>query len=134
MNRLTFGLLAVILAASPSICAAGPFVDKNLETAVRAALQEPTGELTDQKLANLSILHADGKEIKDLTGLEKCKGLYEIRLAKNQIADVKALKDLPNLQSLDLAGNQIADIASLAGLTRLQYLELSNNKVADVKP
>src|SRR5437773_2986336 len=105
MNRLVAGAFSLVLTACLGVGAARaapPFPDKNLETVVRAALQEPTAELTDAKLANLSILHADGKGIKDLTGLEKCKGLAEIRMAKNMVSDVKALKDLTNLQSLDL--------------------------------
>ena len=93
--------------------AAGPFPRQEPRKTVKAPLlQEPTAELTDAKLANLSVLHADAKSIKDLTGLEKCKGLAEIRLAKNQIADVKAAQglDVANLQSLDLSGNQIVDV------------------------
>src|SRR6266508_2468922 len=54
---------------------AGPIADKNLETAVRAVLQEPKADLTDEKLNNVFVLEAAGKEIKSLAGLEKCKNL-----------------------------------------------------------
>jgi uncharacterized protein (TIGR03067 family) len=113
---------------------ASPFPDKNLETAVRAALHEPTASLTDEKLGNLYFLEADGKGIRDLSGLEKCKNLALIKLTKNQIQEVKPLKDLTNLQSLDLSGNKITDAAPLAGLTKLQYLELSHNQIRDLTP
>jgi len=111
--------------------AASPFPDKNLEAAIREVLKhEPKNfDLTDEKLLNVYILHAEGKGIKDLTGLEKCKNLAEIRLTKNQISDIKPLKDLINLQSLDLASNAIKDISPLANLKGLQYIELSGNQI-----
>ena len=115
------------VAAKPS---PPPFPDKNLETAVRDVLHEPQAELNEEKLNNVYILHANGKKIRDLTGLEKCKNLQEIRLADNKIANLTPLKDLTNLQSLDLAGNQIVDINPLKGLTKLQYLVLDRNQVA----
>ena len=49
--------------------------DKGLEAALRAVLQEPKGDLTEQKLMNVYVLEADGKEVKDLAGLDKCKNL-----------------------------------------------------------
>src|SRR5581483_1986009 len=122
--RFLAGLsLLCVLAFQPQIQAA-PFNDKNLETAVRAVLQNPKGDLTDELLRNVYILDASGKSIKDLTGLEKCRNLASIKLSNNQIADLSALKELKNLQSLDLAGNRIADITPLKGLSKLQYIEL----------
>jgi Leucine-rich repeat (LRR) protein len=133
--------LAISICAFTSIVSvfagttqAGPIADKNLEAAIRAVLQEPKADLTDEKLNNVYILEADGKGIKDLTGLEKCKNLAQFKAAKNEISDLKALKDLTNLQYLDLANNKIIDIAALAGLVKLQYLELSNNQITKVKP
>src|SRR5262249_26311175 len=129
----TLFLLAAVCVSSRS-AQAGPIADKNLETAIRAVLQEPKGDLTDEKLNNVYVLEANGKGIKDLTGLEKCKNLADLKLAKNEITDVKALKDLTNLQLLDLASNKITDITPLAALIKLQYLELSDNQISKVKP
>src|SRR5262249_42164184 len=87
--------LLVLLAWSGLALAAAPFPDKNLEAAIRDVLKhEPKVELTDEKLQNVYILEAQGKDIKDLTGLEKCKNLALIKLNKNKITDIKALKDL----------------------------------------
>jgi Leucine-rich repeat (LRR) protein len=128
-------LLLIPAGARPAL-AASPFPDKNLEAAIRDVLKhEPKNfELTDEKLLNVYILHAEGKGIKNLTGLEKCKNLAEIRLTKNQIADIKPLKDLINLQSLDLAKNAIKDIGPLANLKGLQYIELSDNQIEKLDP
>jgi Leucine-rich repeat (LRR) protein len=119
--------------------AAAPLIpDANLEKVVRSYVFEKKNNdmpLTEEDLrTKLFVLHGDGKGIKDLTGLEKCTNLLEIRLAKNEITDVKPLAALENLQSLDLAGNQIKDIAPLAGLKKLQYLQLENNQIEDAAP
>jgi internalin A len=131
--------LAAILLFPPtwagSARAASPFPDKNLEAAIREVLKhEPKVELTDDKLQNVYILEAPGKDIKDLTGLEKCKNLMQVSLAKNRISDLKPLKDLANLQSLDLADNAIKDIGPLAALKALQFIELSGNQIENLEP
>src|SRR5262249_2211127 len=112
-----------VKAAPPPPPPANPFVDKHLEEAIREALHEPKERLTDERLANLSVLEAAGKNIRDLRGLEKCPNVALINLAKNQVADLTPLKGLTNLQSLNLAGNKVSDLKPLAGLTGLQYLE-----------
>ncbi len=124
-------LLVSLPAAWTQAARAGsPFPDKNLEAAIREVLKhEPKVELTDEKLQDVYFLEAPGKEIKDLTGLEKCKNLTLIKLSKNKISDLKPLKDLANLQSLDLADNEIKDISPLANLKALQYIEISGNKI-----
>ena len=84
MRRPTFPVAtiapAIVLLAIPAWSAAAraasPFPDKNLEAAIRDVLKhEPKVELTDEKLQNVYFLDATGKDIKDLTGLEKCKNL-----------------------------------------------------------
>jgi hypothetical protein len=139
ISQFSARLMATLLllpAGARLAHAASPFPDKNLEAAIREVLKhEPKNfELTDEKLLNVYILHAEGKGIKDLTGLEKCKNLAEIRLTKNQISDIKPLKDLINLQSLDLAKNAIKDISPLANLKGLQYIELSGNQIEKLEP
>lgn len=128
-------MLAVFVAGTCS--AEQPFADKNLETAVRAMIfdkKDPSKELTDEDLRKVFVLHAKGKQIKNLSGLEKCTSLLEINFAKNEVSDLAPLKSLTNLQSLDLSNNAISDITPLEGLTGLQFLELSNNKITAVEP
>jgi internalin A len=131
-----FCFLGLAAAAWPAAAHAGsPFPDKNLEAAIRDVLKHETKlELTDEQLLNVYILEAPGKDIKDLTGLEKCKNLAMVKLTKNKITDLKPLKDLVNVQSLDLAGNAIKDIGPLAGLKALQYIEISDNQIESIEP
>src|SRR5271170_2421212 len=97
LERAVPTILAIVLTGLPfsrTTMAASPFPDKNLETAIRGVLKhEPNLELTDEKLQNVYILEATGKDIKDLSGLEKCKNLASIKLNKNKISDLKPLKD-----------------------------------------
>ena len=46
------------------------FPDKNLEAAVREALEKPDGPLTRGDLESLEELNAERRGISDLTGLE----------------------------------------------------------------
>jgi internalin A len=131
----TIAFLLATPAWSGAARAASPFPDKNLEAAIREVLKhEPKVELTDEKLQNVYFLDAPGKDIKDLTGLEKCKNLAELKLDKNKISDIKAIKDLTNLQNLDLSDNAIKDIGPLANLKGLQRIELSGNQIEKLEP
>src|SRR3954447_9456539 len=132
--RQLAALLVLLLPAFARADGPGPVPDKNLDAAIKAALPHHKGDLTDQALGNVFVLDASNKGVTDLTGLEKCPNLAELRLAKNQVVDLKPLAGLKNLQSLNLSGNKIADLAPLAGLTKLQYLEISDNQVADLAP
>jgi Leucine-rich repeat (LRR) protein len=125
-------ILTLIHSASSAHAVAIP--DKNLEAALRSVLRDVKGEFTDQNLANVYVLEADGKSISNLSGLEKCKNLAQLKLSHNQIVDLTPLKDLANLQSLDLANNKITDVTPLKGLVALQYLELSHNEIAKIEP
>jgi Leucine-rich repeat (LRR) protein len=113
------------------------FPDKNLEKAVRKFVFEKRDNdkpITESDVANLSTVEGKGLQIKDLTGLEKCRSLASLDLAKNAITDLGPIKGLISIQYLNLANNQISDVAPLSKITALQYIELSNNKVSDLKP
>jgi len=113
------------------------FPDKNLEAAVRKYVfekRETTKPITEADVVNLSTIHAPGAQIKDLTGVEKCRSLASLDLAKNNITNVAPLRELANVQYLNLADNQIEDISPLSGMKALQYIELSNNRVKEVTP
>ena len=136
MTRLPL-TLALCLAVSVScrFASAAGFPDKNLETAVRGALHlDDKVELSDDKLKDLFVLEAPKKQIKDLSGLEKCPNLALLNLAKNEITGIGPLENLINIQSLDLSGNAITDVGPLAKLVKLQYLNLANNQIEKIEP
>jgi len=111
------------------------FPDKNLEAAIRKAINKPTGGILDTDLLGirrLTSLHAARQGITDLTGLEYCKDLTQLRLTSNDIRDLSALSGLTNLQFLWLSYNQISDLSALSGLTNLMMLDLNDNQIRDI--
>lgn len=124
------GLALIAAVVSASSFADGPISDPNLALAVKQELKlDAQAELKDEHLKNLFILEAVGRDIADLTGLEKCPNLSLVRLSRNKVARLDPLKDLKNLQSLDVSGNAIVDLGPISGLVKLQYLVVSDNQV-----
>jgi internalin A len=131
--------LAVLLTVSiVSVVNAGDveFPDANLDTVIREILKQKqidktdkAKKITDEDVATIYFLKAPNRGIENLTGLEKCRNLMEVRLTGNKIKDVKPLEECVNIQSLDLAKNQIVDVAPLGKLVKLQYLQLDDNQI-----
>ena len=81
-------LLGLAVLWSQTVLADGPIKDPQLELVVKAILKvkqidKPVIEEADLK--SLFILDARNKGIKDLTGLEKCPNLVEVKLSGNEI-------------------------------------------------
>src|SRR5688500_12957114 len=96
--RLILPLL-LICCSLPAYAVSIP--DKNLENALRSLVFDKKGtdkELTEEDLGKIFTLEARGKGIKDLSGLEHCKNLLLINLAKNEVSDLSPIKDLKNIQ------------------------------------
>ncbi|MBU7007156.1 leucine-rich repeat domain-containing protein [Phosphitispora fastidiosa] len=110
------------------------FNDSNLEAAIREMLGKPTGDITTEDMAELSVLDPVGCGIQDLTGLEYAINLRELDLSGNNIADISSLEGLTKLADLDLESNQICDISSLADLSNLWRLDLDNNQISNLTP
>jgi internalin A len=109
--------------------------DENLAKVLKEKLEQKQikkDKFESEDLATIYILHANDRQIKDLTGLEHCVNLAEVRLAKNQIENVAPLSACKNIQSLDLAHNNIQDISPLGGLVKLQYLNIEHNQVVSL--
>ena len=118
------------------------FPDKNLEGAVREALEKPEGPLTKRDLKRLKRLKGRRvdrgrgryRKIKDLTGLENATNLALLELVNNQISDANPLAYLSNLRRLFIGNNHISDVSPLASLTNLTWLHLNGNQISDVSP
>ncbi len=108
------------------------FADPVLETAVRAEISLPTGDIRRSDLLGLTGLQATGKGVADLGGIEYCPNLRFLTLTSNDIEDLTPLAGLDNLEDLNLAGNEISDITALAGLTDLVNLRLDDNLISTI--
>jgi Leucine-rich repeat (LRR) protein len=107
------------------------FPDANLEAAIREAVGKPEGAIDICDLQGLTELYANEMAITNLTGLEHCTKLLDLRLSDNQITDLTALEHLTSLTYLFLRNNQIQDISPLSNLTQLIVLWLSHNQITD---
>jgi Leucine-rich repeat (LRR) protein len=136
--RIFARTLSLLILLVMLVGCSGPksiFPDKNLEAAIRDALDKPAREeITTAELASLTSLLVNSKAITDLTGLENCINLQGLNLHQNNISDISVLTDLINLQALIVSNNNISDTSALAGLTNLQTLLLMNNSISDISP
>ena len=107
--------------------------DLNLRAALEKALGKNEGDaITKEDLAGLEELMyvgTEGGKISDLTGLEHCISLTNLRLYYNQLADLTSISKLTNLTHLHLDENQLSDISPLSNLTKLKELHLSGNQI-----
>ena len=113
------------------------FPDKNLEAVVRREVFEKrynNDPLTAEDVKNISQVVGKGKGIKSLEGLQNCKALMKIDLAKNELVDLAPIKELQLLQSIDLSPNKIESLEPMVGLIKSQYLQLSGNSITDLTP
>jgi len=101
------------------------FPDLNLEAAIREAIGKPEGDIYQSDLIGLTELSASSKNISDLTGLEHCTDLIDLRLGQNKISDLSPLSNLTNLTQLHLMQNQISGISPLSNLSNLTHLYLN---------
>ena len=108
------------------------FQDANLETAIREAVDKPSGAIHASDLVGLASLMASDKEIQDLSGLQYCTNLTDLDLWHNQVSDISPLGNLTSLTRLDLGDNEISDISPVGNLTDLEYLFLYSNQIGDI--
>ncbi|MFC1564586.1 leucine-rich repeat domain-containing protein [candidate division KSB1 bacterium] len=136
------------------------FDDPNLEVCVRLGLSRPAGDLEDELLLKLEVLHcltpvikdvksfqgiencpnlisllAPLQNLSDISGVEKLKNLKRLHLDQNRVLkDISFLERLLELEVLDLCENAIEDISALSNLTNLTYLRLDFNPISDITP
>ncbi|MDD5287824.1 MAG: DUF2341 domain-containing protein [Dehalococcoidales bacterium] len=108
------------------------FPDANLEAAIRQAISKPTGDIYQNDLLALTSFNAEVKGISNLSGLEYCTNLLDLRLNGNQITNIAPLATLTKLTWLNLAGNQISSAAPLASLTSLTGINLQLCGISDI--
>lgn len=135
---LRLSLIVSVLLSVPGAIAVGddadvpdPELRKVLEKILRKKdVKEKF--FTTENLKKIWFLDASNRNIEDITGLEHCYNLGEVRLNGNAIRDVSPLGELRNIQSLNLADNQIVDPAPLGKIKKLQYLRLDGNAIQKV--
>ena len=108
------------------------FSDDNFEASIRNTLNKWSGDITDIDMENITALDGSGWNIADISGIEYCINIKNLKLSNNQISDISMLEDLVTLQFLGLSFNQIVDISSLSNLSNLILLYLDNNQIINI--
>lgn len=81
------------------------FPDHNLRLIVRDAAGKPFGSLgfvVKSDLEAITVIRADGSEIRDVSGLQNCINIQTISLYYNEISDISPLVENPGLGSGDV--------------------------------
>ncbi|RCX16826.1 transglutaminase superfamily protein [Anaerobacterium chartisolvens] len=100
------------------------FPDKNLEKAVREALEKHEGDISLEQAGTLEALDASGRGISELEGIQYLTGLKDLYLFENKIKDITALSALKDLETVYLQDNMIGDIRPLNGLKKIKTIDL----------
>ena len=112
--------------------------DRNLHIAIAEALNKsPNAPITVEEMLRIRELHVDGRDIRDLTGLQFATSMYRLHIGEwwnqgNQVSDLSPIAGLINLERLYLARNPISDLSPLRGLTNLRGLVLNHTSVTDL--
>ena len=127
---VVFVVIAIVAIHGPMVT----FADPNIEAAVRLEIGKPEGTIYASDLKGLDCLDVSNRNVTDLSGLEYCTALTQLRLDDNNMDDITPLSHLTNLSYLELNGNRIHDISALSHLSNLRSLYLADNAISDITP
>jgi len=121
----------------PQFSIAEIFPDENLAQAIAILLfgsMDTSVFVTTEELETISFINIQGRNVRDLTGMEYLYNLSYFSAMNNQISDISILAELVNLEHLYINNNQIEDLGVLSELSKLSYLDLRSNKINDISP
>jgi formylglycine-generating enzyme required for sulfatase activity len=106
--------------------------DPGLNAAIRAALQKPSGPLTQLDMLSLTVLSARSRNIGNLQGLEFAHNLTDLDLESNHLTNLAFPGGLTKLQFLDLSSNPLTNLTLSTDMTNLVSLELSSDQLTSL--
>jgi hypothetical protein len=121
VRPLVLGLLVIANLAGSTLAQEAPIPAR---TAMRQALQKPSGPLTEQDLFSLTNLNACCRNISNVEGLEAARNLVSLNLQINDLTNIFLPSQFTNLVILNLKSNLLTNLASPGNLTRLNSLDL----------
>ena len=129
-------VLPPVVQRPERIPGAGVYIpDPNLRAAIAEALGKAPGDpITAEEMAPLNYLNVEGREIRDLTGLEFATNLHNLVIDNNLISDLSPLAELHNLVNLGFAANRASDLSPLVGLKNLSGIHATGNNISDLSP
>ncbi|MFD1040386.1 TraB/GumN family protein [Virgibacillus byunsanensis] len=128
MKRLAIHVWVVILATVLIACQSEEpisFSDEQLESAIRAEIDKPEGDLYEVDINEIIELDLSGVGISELGGIDSLEALEVLLLQDNEIHDFSLLEELDNLQQVNVAGNPFnEDVNQLTLLDELQQHDI----------
>jgi len=107
--------------------------DPNLRAAISEELgKNPNAPITVAEIEGLRELHAEKRDIRDLTGLQFAKNLSLLNLFHNQVSDLSPLASLINIRILELNHNPISDLSPVKDLRNLTDLHIRHILLSDL--
>lgn len=103
--------------------------DPGLNAAIREALQQPGGPLTEPDLLSLTNLLAGGRQIRSAEGLEAARNLRILDLDDNSVTNFPVADALTNLTILDLFKNDLSRFVLSSPLPKLTILDIALNSL-----
>jgi hypothetical protein len=86
-----------------------------------------------QHLEFMEMLHVlNGASLKSLHGIEKMRGLRDLRIERLKGADLSLIAELDQLEVLTLSGDILPDLSFLSGLKDLKKINLASDNLSDV--
>ena len=98
--------------------------DPGLNAAIREALQQPNGPLTEQDLLSLINLDASSRDVSSVEGLEAARNLERLFLDSNRLTNFSLPGTLTNLIELNLSFNPLTNCSLPSGLANLATLNI----------
>jgi formylglycine-generating enzyme required for sulfatase activity len=98
--------------------------DPGLNAAIREALEQPNGPLTEQDLLSLINLDASSRDVSSVEGLEAARNLERLFLDSNRLTNFSLPGTLTNLVELNLGSNPLTNCSLPGGLANLATLNI----------
>jgi internalin A len=120
-----------------------PFSDPVLETAIRAAMDRPDGDITLAEAKTVEALNLDfevvGDIIQNIDALRYFTGLTELDMdnvlhSNEGSFDFSPLANLKNLENLSVVSCGLIDLSPLKNLRQLNYFDATWNEIKTVEP
>jgi Leucine-rich repeat (LRR) protein len=85
-------------------------------------------------MVDLSVLVLSGNQLEDISALNNCIRLTELRVDNNLLTSIDCIAKMPDLTYFDCSYNQVEGIPELDPLSRLQQFYASYNQIPSVAP
>ena len=125
-------LLVLAGFAAPTLAQTVSIPDPGLNAAIRAAVQKPSGPLTQQDLLSLTNLDARNRNVSSIVGLEAARNLVSLDLQINRLTNFSLPTQLTNLSVLNLSVNPLTNFFVSNGMTNLASLTLESDGLANL--